>query len=134
MITAPIYRWLLPLYYFTLSLYSILSTQIFSFGIKVPFDLFHEITSASFWKANYFLWFAALSFLVGAYVGKATIRPSLTSRRGTAGDFFGRRAGKYIIVFNIFVLLFYVSGFGPENLLSRRGYGVYELPRIDLLL
>lgn len=106
---------LLPIFYSTLVLYTILGCLWGTYSIHTPFNLYSLIKEEDVLYGAFLFNFAAFSF----YLGSLTFKPNvnIVSHGG-----FSIKHQKTVIFFLLSLILIYCFGYGLEALFYRQGY------------
>lgn len=129
-----IFFYILPIYYLGVAIYSFIGTFIFDFATIDPLKLYRRLTDQnSVYEAIYILVFAVIAFTLGWFFASKFFVSNHTYSINK-NFFFPRNLRRYLIVFNLIVIMLFLFGNGISSLIERPAYAVYNAPRIQSFL
>ncbi|EPQ8264422.1 hypothetical protein [Vibrio alginolyticus] len=122
----------LPIFYSLTVVYSYLGIKVFSFGIEVPFDLYNAFPEKE-WDVSLTAYLLSSAFFTTGLLFSGIQEPESSSIEYNTSKKYSKVGailvdksdwGKIFLL--ILTILFLISGYGLENLLSREGYVPHE--------
>ncbi|HAS8452257.1 TPA: hypothetical protein I7726_19815 [Vibrio vulnificus] len=134
--------YILPVFYITTCLYSVLGINILEFAVDVPFDLYRTFDYNNWDYSLYAYLLASISFIIGVHFSKKTNSRrrfliddlgSNFNKMSNVGLYLNNTSEVYKLIIILVTLTFLWFGYGVDNLVYRVGY-VPEDGRIGFLL